>query len=187
MPGWDLAAFWWINQHHNRFLDAVLLPVSLLGEFGAVWIVAVLLMLACGNPETRRYAVFTGLMLLAVDRLVVAPVGHAFPRERPYLAYEGVRQLGFQWHTSSFPSGHANSVWVATVLLGARYRRWLPYLVAFALLTCYSRPYLGMHHPLDVMAGGLLGGGLAGLALAVRWAWQRRTQPPTQGLPDEAT
>ena len=65
--------------------------------------------------------------------------------------------MGIRWTGSSFPSGHAHSVWLATVLLGARRPVLLPWLIVFSLLTCYSRPYFGMHYPLDVVVGALIG------------------------------
>jgi len=86
----------------------------------------------------------------------------------------GTRQVGIHWTSNSFPSGHAHSVWAATVIIGGRWRRFLAPLILFALLTCYSRPYFGMHYPLDVIAGSALGviGGFA--ALGVVWFWRLR-------------
>lgn len=163
--GTDEAVLRWINEHHNRLLDAVLVPVSLLGEFGGLWIAVCLVMLVAGPGETRRFALLVGVTMLVTDRLLLGWLGERYFVPRPYLALPGVRQIGFRWETSSFPSGHASCVWIATILLGARYRRWLPWLVLFALLTCYSRPYLGMHYPSHVLAGAGIGiaAGLAAL------------------------
>jgi membrane-associated phospholipid phosphatase len=60
---------------------------------------------------------------------------------------------------------------IAAIVLGAEYRRLVPVLAAFTLLTLYSRPYLGMHHPLDALAGAGVGAlvGVAALALRGRW------------------
>ncbi|MBI2300482.1 MAG: phosphatase PAP2 family protein [Armatimonadetes bacterium] len=171
--GTDEAVLRWINGHHHPVLDAVLVPVSLLGEFGALWILVCLVMVVAGPPETRRYALLVGATMLVTDRLVLGWLGERYFVQRPYLALPDVRQIGFRWETSSFPSGHASCVWIAAILFGARYRRWLPWLVMFALLTCYSRPYVGMHYPSHVLAGALIGiaSGLAGLG---GWTWWLR-------------
>jgi undecaprenyl-diphosphatase len=154
---WDKSALIWINSHHSPLLDFLLLPISLVGEVSIIWIALCLGLLIFGKLPDKKFALVLGLTMLAVDRLVAAPLGHAFFRERPYLALEGIRQMGIRWTGSSFPSGHAHAVWLATVLLGQRWRKLLPYLIIFAVLTCYSRPYFGMHYPLDVLAGALIG------------------------------
>lgn len=156
-PAWDKDALLWINSHHNLVLDAIFFPVSLVGERAAIWITVALALLIVGRPGWR----WTGLLLLAsmflTDQFVAQPISHHIQRIRPYLALNDVRQLGYPWHNFSFPSGHAHVSWLAAVILGVRFPKLILPLVAFAALTCYSRPYLGLHYPIDVMAGALLG------------------------------
>lgn len=171
---WDKGALLWINGHHNLFLDAILLPVSLAGEYGAIWIVASVALLIWGKSDAKKTALLFCLTALFVDRCIAGPLGELVPRERPYLALEGIRQLGVPWRTNSFPSGHAHSVWIATVLLGSRWRRLRLPLVVFAVLTCYARPYLGMHYPLDVLAGSAIGIAAGFGVVGVERLWQRR-------------
>jgi undecaprenyl-diphosphatase len=162
---WDKSALLWINSHHSPLLDYLLLPISYVGEVSAIWITLCLGLLIFGKPADRKTALLLGLTMLAVDRLIAAPLGHAFFRERPYLVLEGIRQMGIRWTGGSFPSGHAHAVWLTTVILGNRWRKLLPYLIVFAVLTCYSRPYFGMHYPLDVIAGALIGASAGFLVL----------------------
>jgi undecaprenyl-diphosphatase len=49
-------------------------------------------------------------------------------------------------------------------------------LVAFAILTCYSRPYFGMHYPLDVIIGAVLGVGAGYAALAIESYWKQKSE-----------
>ncbi|MDE5711817.1 MAG: phosphatase PAP2 family protein [Bacteroides sp.] len=58
-----------------------------------------------------------------------------------------------------FPSCHAaNSFGLAFFLFFLFRKRWLTvFMMAWALLTCYSRVYLGMHYPGDLLVGGLVG------------------------------
>jgi undecaprenyl-diphosphatase len=175
MLEWDRQALLWINSHHNVFLDAILLPVSLAGEFGVDWIAVGLGLLVMGKREHRKAAVILLLTLLVADRCMVPLLSGLFPRDRPYLALEGIRQMGVAWRTNSFPSGHSHSVWIGAIVLGSRWHRLRLPLVGFALLTCYSRPYLGMHYPTDVLAGSLLGISLGFAALGTeRWRERRR-------------
>lgn len=173
----------WINSHHHPALDVVLAPVSYVGEGAAGWVVVCLVMLVVGRPGWRKMALSLLVTMLVVDRLASAPLGHFFPRERPYLALEGVRQLGMRWGGNSFPSGHAVSVWIATVMLGSWRPRLRVALVAFALLTCYARPYLGMHYPLDVLVGAGIGAvaGLGAMCVLRRWGGRGRAEEEARG------
>jgi len=153
----DRHAILWVNSHHSPLLDAILVPISYAGEGGALWIAVCLALLAAGRRDHRKTAITLLLAMLLVDRLFSASLAHWFHRQRPYLALEGIRQLGIRWGGSSFPSAHAHSVWIAAIILRGRWPRLTIPLIGFALLTCYSRPYLGMHYPLDVIAGSALG------------------------------
>jgi membrane-associated phospholipid phosphatase len=154
----DTNSLIWINKHHSLWLDAILAPVAYAGETAAVWILVSVVFLVWGKPTGARA---TALALLAamiiVDRCLAAPLAHFVHRERPYMVLEGIRQMGIHWTGNSFPSGHAHSVWVATIVLSARWRKLMIPLIIFALLTCYSRPYFGMHYPGDVIVGSVLG------------------------------
>lgn len=192
MLEWDKQALFWINSHHHPVLDVILFPITEAGEMGVIWIVVILGMLVFGKPEHKKMALLFAVTLLIVDRVFSVQLGHLFPRTRPYLALEGVRQMGIQWKFTSFPSGHAHSCWLAAVILGSRYRKLLAPLIVFAILTCYSRPYFGMHYPLDVIGGALLGvvsGGLVVTARARAVTEMRRRstaapRPPTQSPAD---
>lgn len=168
---WDRDALFWINGHHNALLDAVLAPVAYAGEMGTLWMLVILAMLIFGDSRIRKTALLLGVTMVVVDRVIGARLQHTFFRERPYLALEGIRHLGVQWKTGSFPSAHAHSVWVAVVILSSRWQRLAIPLVVFGLLTVYSRPYFGMHYPGDSLIGMLLGiaAGFAVLALERLW------------------
>ena len=154
----DKQALLWINSHHNPVLDAILLPVAYAGEVAVIWFLVIAAMLIFGKSRERKTALLLLLTIILVDRLIAANLGHIFDRPRPYVALPDViRQMGHRWDNGSFPSGHAHSVCIAAIILGSRYRRLIWPLVAFAVLTLYSRPYFGMHYPLDTLAGAVIG------------------------------
>ena len=78
--------------------------------------------------------------------------------------------------THSFPSGHATVAFAcATVLALAVPRLRVPFFVLAALIA-FSRVYVGVHYPFDVLAGAVLGVGLA-TALRMLAAALRRSDP----------
>jgi undecaprenyl-diphosphatase len=64
------------------------------------------------------------------------------------------------------PSGHASTSFAGAVVLTALVRRAAPALFVLALLVAVSRVYVGVHYPLDVVAGAALG---AAVGLAAVW------------------
>ncbi len=176
----DKSVLYWINGHHNVFLDAILAPVAYAGEVAAIWGVVFIALMVIGKPGYRHTALLMLVTVLLTDRLVAHCMGEVFDRDRPYVALEGIRQLGIQWKSGSFPSGHAHSVCIAAIILGERWRRLIVPLVIFAALTCYSRPYFGMHYPIDTLAGAAAGTAVGFLAIAVDRRWLRRKKASEQ-------
>lgn len=148
----------WIVAHRTGWLDWLSIFLSRIGTLGAVWIViALVLAVLWRRPWILVAVVAADLaadLLAALGKSIVA-------RHRPF-----VHQLGPPTTTHSFPSGHAaTSFACATVLAVVAPRLRVP-LFALATLIALSRLYNGVHFPLDVIAGALLGVATALLLLA---------------------
>jgi undecaprenyl-diphosphatase len=81
--------------------------------------------------------------------------------------------------TFSFPSGHATVSFACATVLAFAIPRFVVPLYALAALIAFSRVYVGVHYPTDVIAGAVLGILLA-TALRMLAAARRRSAPPTQ-------
>ncbi len=100
-------------------------------------------------------------------------VKNAVARERPCTAIEGIRLITNCPKSYSLPSGHAISSFAFAVPLFFLTRDYLtmPWRISplvLASLIAFSRPYLGVHYPTDVLAGAVLGAGI-GMLLSVLW------------------
>jgi undecaprenyl-diphosphatase len=96
------------------------------------------------------------------------PLKSLFRRRRPFLIHERARLVGRRPKDSSFPSGHTAAAFIGAALLSPYLPDFAPLFWIYALLVGFSRIYLGMHFPADVVAGGLAG---AGLATLYGWLW----------------
>ena len=146
------------------FLNAVMPVITLLGDAGIFWIaIAVVLMFF---PKTRKIGFGMGaalLMGLVICNIMLKPM---IARIRPYdyqLEHFGVtiKLLIDAQHDFSFPSGHTiASFEAATVILLHNKKFGIPAMV-LACLIAFSRLYLYVHYPTDVIASVILGIGLA--------------------------
>ncbi len=164
----DLPILDWIAAHlWNPVLDAVMPAITLLGDAGIFWIACAVVMLII--PKTRKIGCAMGLALIMGLLLCNVTLKPLIARIRPYdfqLQEFGrtIPLLIDAEHDFSFPSGHTIASFEASValLLGNR-KLGIP-AVILATLIAFSRLYLYVHYPTDVLASVVLGTGLAFLA-----------------------
>ncbi len=108
--------------------------------------------------------------------LIALVIKMTVERRRPYEALAEADPLLRASVGNSFPSGHAATSFAGAIILGYLFHRALPGLLALAALVAVSRVYVGVHYPLDVLAGAALG---SVVALAVVAAL--RLRPRTSG------
>ncbi|MDO9484263.1 MAG: phosphatase PAP2 family protein [Hydrogenophaga sp.] len=141
-------------------LCSTALPVGLL--------LFVLLLLVVGPTPWRRMALHM-LWAMVLAWLITSGLADLFPSPRPFAL--GLGHLGLAHKaTPSFPSSHAS---VACALAAVAWHlaphplaRWP--VVCLALLVAWSRVALGMHFPIDILAGAVIG--VASAVLALSWA-----------------
>jgi membrane-associated phospholipid phosphatase len=100
---------------------------------------------------------------------------YAVNRDRPYVAHPDLRPLSNE-KSRSFPSGHTSSAFSIATSLSLNYPKWYVIVPAYAWAsaTGYSRMYLGVHYPSDVLAGAAIGAGTAWLTHVVNKKLQKR-------------
>ena len=155
----ELPILFWIREHLTTpFLDAVMPYISSLARTGEVWILLALI-LVCFK-KTRKAGVAMGLAMACGYLIGNMGMKNLFARTRPYDVAE-VELLVAKLHDFSFPSGHTLVSFEAATALTVYHRRWGVAALVLAALIAYSRLYLFVHYPTDVVAGALLGVGIA--------------------------
>lgn len=112
--------------------------------------------------RSPRLFVLVLLADAAADGLAEA-LKTAVGERRPHLSH----QLVATPHSSSFPSGHAATSFACATVLSVLVPRAAPAFLVLAAAIAYSRLYVGVHWPLDVLAGAALGVATSLLLLAV--------------------
>lgn len=157
----ELPILFWIRKHlTNPFLDTVMPYITSLADHGEFWILLALI-LVCFK-KTRKAGVAMGIAMVCGYLIGNMGLKNLFARTRPYDMVE-VELLVAKLHDFSFPSGHTLVSFEAATALWYYHRKWGIAAFVLAALIAYSRLYLFVHYPTDVLAGAVLGIGI-GLA-----------------------
>jgi len=155
-----------INLSRNKSLDptfkflsssttalSLSLPASLL-IYGGV----------SGDKITFRKGWQTGITITG-SMLVSTLLKYTINRTRPYKKYPEIENLSKDF-TPSFPSGHTTSAFSTATTLSLMYPKWYVIVPAFTWASAvgYSRMHLGMHYPLDIIGGIIVGVGTSYLS-----------------------
>jgi undecaprenyl-diphosphatase len=162
----ELAMLDWIQNHLRcGVLDAVMPAVSHLADHGEIWILLAVVLLFIKGQRRNGGAVVCALVLELVScNIILKPL---IGRVRPFAVNTAVELLTRAPTDAAFPSGHtACSFAAAFALKAAGSPLWRPAMVLAAVIG-FSRLYLYVHWPTDVLGGIALGAAVGWLGAKI--------------------
>lgn len=127
-----------------------------------------------GKDKATQHKAIVMLEAQVANAVITQGLKYIINRKRPSEKYPDFIPVVYE-KTPSFPSGHTSGAFANATSLSLAFRKWYVVIPAYswATLMGYSRMYLGVHYPSDVLAGAVLGSSTAWLTYKVNKRWQQ--------------
>lgn len=154
MTDFELNILNTIQQMHHPILDSIMVFFTTLGNNGMIWIGLTFVCLLLKKTRKIGILLAIGLLLnLIVCNGILKPLVN---RLRPF-TYNDIHLLIPKPKDPSFPSGHTAASFVCVMILFLMKQKGKYLVLLIAVLIAFSRLYLYVHFPSDVLAGVVLG------------------------------
>lgn len=190
---WDRILFLWLNGLHTDWLDPVMFFLTKILAWLPLYAFLIYLIFRHHKKNGWWFLLGAAIAIMISDQIMTSFMKPYFARLRPSHepALQGLIHLvnGYKGGLYGFASGHAATTFaVATfVWLSLRkYVAWIGWIFLWACIMTYTRIYLGVHYPSDILVGAITGtffgwlvwNGIARIDKAV--AKQKRAKMPPQ-------
>lgn len=139
----------------SGFMDMIMPKITLLGSAGIIWIIIGVALLISKKHRRIGFLVLIGLLLeLIIGNGILK---NLVARPRPCWLNHDFKLLVTMPKDYSFPSGHTFASVIATTILVLYRKEWGWFLLPLTVVIAFSRLYLYVHFPSDVLAGAVLG------------------------------
>ena len=152
----ELRILDWIQTFRTPLGDSLMCLITGIGNVGIIWIVLTCILLLI--PKTRKYGMVV-LAALVLDMVLCNGILKPLVgRARPFTANPSIQLLVSKPADYSFPSGHTAAAFaaVSALFFAGEKKIWKGALV-LAVLIAFSRLYLYVHYPTDVLGGAVVG------------------------------
>ena len=169
----ELKILHWFESLHNPVTDPFMYVITSLGNSGIIWIVIAALMLFVLPKRYRKVGLTVAIALLLSLIMCNGVMKNLYQRVRPFnvdTTFKNLYNVFSTIHDWSFPSGHTSASFAAAVAIVLWSKKEGIAALILAALISFSRLYLTVHYPTDVLASLVLGS-LYGVAayFLVKW------------------
>lgn len=171
--GWEFSVLDAIQTIHTPVLDSFFRAITALGDHGLFFIVLALLLCCFKKTRTCGICMLAGMAVGAlIANVTLKPL---VARARPCWINDTVRLLVENPGDYSFPSGHSQVSFVSATVIYNHNKKWGIAAYVLAILIAFSRLYLYVHFPTDVLAGALIGiAAGAAVSRIIKEKWKER-------------
>ena len=151
----DFQILYLINNIHNNILDKIMITLTNLGDAGIIWIIISIILLFI--KKTRKCGI---LMIISMILGLIIGNGilkNLIQRQRPCWIDTNILLLIPNPTDFSFPSGHTLASFEASIMILLHSKKWGIPAIILSILIAFSRMYLFVHFPTDILGGAILG------------------------------
>ena len=157
----DMYLFLTINQISNPILNPLFIFITYIGE-SLFWIFMIILLWLKKERKASIHLIYA----FVLDSILAFSVKSIFQRPRPPERFPELEVLRTEYGLS-FPSAHSQRVFSGAVILGSFYKKLRVVLFVLAVVVAFSRIYIGVHYPSDVLIGSINGIIIGLISLAI--------------------
>ena len=143
------------NITHNGIFDKIMPIISNLGNMGIIWVAISIILLS--NKKYRRAGILCLVALIVTAIVGEGILKNLIQRLRPFNEVPAMQLLISKPLSYSFPSGHTASAFAAAFIISNQIKKLVIPAYVLAATIAFSRMYLFVHYPSDIIGGILLG------------------------------
>ena len=159
----NIETFYFINNGlRNPIFDLTMPQITNIGGFAGLLVLCIIAIIIFKHYNKEKYLKIAKLSLYAllISAAIALCLKLSFVEKRPFEVLSNVHQLVIPTEPNSFPSGHCSSTFsVITILIHELWENKLIIIIfaVFGILIAFSRVYCGVHYPIDVVVGAMVG------------------------------
>lgn len=167
----DRGVFLFLNRTLSNPVFDFVMPYITESDYWRIPILVIwLALMIFGGKKGRIVALLVLIIITLSDQVSSSVIKSWVRRVRPCFEVDGVRLLIRQSRSFSFPSSHASNMSAMATLFSVKYPRFKTIFISMAVLVAFSRIYVGVHYPSDILGGAVLGISCAVAVLFIeRW------------------
>ena len=160
----DKELFLFLNSFHSEGLDPIMLLITKTQFWTPLYLVLIYLIFKKYSTESWLILAGVAMAILLSDQITSSLMKPFFERLRPSQepSLQGLVHLvdGYKGGLYGFASGHAANTFATAFFVWLLFKnqyRWIWTIFIWAILMTYTRIYLGVHYPGDIIVGGVIG------------------------------
>lgn len=152
---WEFQFLYWLQEQRTDWLDWLMPKITALGNTGIFWVLLGIVLVCMVRTRRMGLSMLVSIVIgVVIGNLVLK---NLIARERPCWIDSQLLLLIENPKDYSFPSGHTLVSFEGAVSILLKNKKWGIAALALAILIAFSRLYLFVHFPTDVLAGAALG------------------------------